>query len=186
MLSKIINFIRARLRKQFLEEYWLEDYIRLGMKIGKNCSLQPGLIVDVSHCWLIEIKDNVILAPHVYLLAHDTSTQRFVGYTKIGRIVIHNNVFVGARTTIMPGVTIGENSIIGANSLVTSSIPENVVAAGNPAKVICSIKEYEQKIKIQFNNASIFSSQYTLRENIDEQMKEEMNQLLKEQVGFVK
>lgn len=100
MLRRCANFIRARFRKFILEEYWLEDYIRMGMKVGSHCSIQPGLIVDVSHCWLIEIEDHVVIAPHVYLLAHDASTKRIVGYAKIGRVHIRKNAFIGARTTL--------------------------------------------------------------------------------------
>lgn len=65
---KITNFLRTRFRKWLNEEYWMEDYLNLGMKVGKNCDINPGLMVDVSHCWLIEIKDNVTIAPQVYLL----------------------------------------------------------------------------------------------------------------------
>lgn len=187
MFHRCINFLRARFRKFLLEEYWFDDYIKLGMKVGSNCSIQPGLIVDVSHCWLIEIGDNVVIAPHVYLLAHDTSTKEYIGYTKIGRINIKKNAFIGARATIMPGVTIGENSIIGANSVVIESIPDDVVAVGNPAKVICSLKEYQNKTNEVFRNAPVFSDKYTLREKIDNDKKEEMKTLLvSNKVGFVK
>lgn len=187
MFHKCINFLRSRFRKFLLEEYWFEDYIKLGMKVGNNCSIQPGLIVDVSHCWLIEIGDNVVIAPHVYLLAHDTSTKEHTGYTKIGRINIKKNAFIGARTTVMPGVTIGENSIIGANSVVIETIPDDVVAAGNPAKVICSLKEYQNKTHEAFRNAPIFSEEYTLRKKIDNDKKEKMKALLvSNKVGFVK
>lgn len=186
MLNKCINLIRSRFRKFLLEEYWFDDYIKLGMKVGNNCSIQPGLIVDVSHCWLIEIGDNVVIAPHVYLLAHDTSTKKYTGYTRIGRINIKKNAFIGARTMVMPGVTIGENSIIGANSVVIKSIPDNVVAAGNPAKVICSLKEYQCKSDEIFKNAPLFSDQYTLHKGIDSDKKEEMKTLLaSDKVGFV-
>lgn len=186
MFYRCINFIRARFRKYLLEELWLDDYIKLGMKIGSNCSIQPGLTVDVSHCWLIEIGNDVVIAPQVYLLAHDTSLKRYLGYTKIGRINIKDNVFIGARTTIMPGVTIGENSIVGSNSLVNRSIPANVVVAGNPAKVICSLEEYQNKIRNTFKDAPVFSDEYTLRRNINNNKKEEMKSLLvSDKIGFV-
>lgn len=186
MFCKCFNFIRARLRKFLLEEYWFEDYIKLGMKVGSNCSIQPGLTVDVSHCWLIEIEDDVVIAPYVYLLTHDTSTKKYTGYTKIGRINIKKNAFIGARTMVMPGVTIGENSIIGANSVVIKSIPENVVAAGNPAKIICSLEEYQNKIDEIFRDSPVFSDEYTLRKGIDDSKKEEMIRLLvSDKVGFV-
>lgn len=185
MLSKFINFIKARCRKFILDEYWIQDYIDLGMKVGKNCSFQPGFIVDVSHCWLIELGDKVRFGPHVYLLAHDGTTKRFVNYTRIGKIVIKDNVFIGARSMIMPGVTIGENSIIGANSTVTKSIPPNVVAAGSPAKVICSIEEHGTKVRESFEDAAVFSSAYTLRGGIDTHKKEEMKMSMKDRCGFV-
>lgn len=186
MIYRCINFIRARFRKFLLEEYWLDDYIKLGMKVGSNCSIQSGITVDVSHCWLIEIGNNVVIAPQVYLLAHDTSTKKYTGYTKIGRIIIKDNAFIGARTMIMPGVTIGENSIIGANSVVINSIPNNVVAAGNPAKIICLLDEYQNKIHEVFRNASVFSDEYTLRKKIDNDKKAEMRALLaSDKAGFV-
>lgn len=186
MFNKCINFVKSRFRKYLLDEYWLEDYIKLGMKVGSNCSIQPGLVVDVSHCWLIEIGDNVVIAPQVYLLAHDTSTKKYTGYTRIGRITIERNVFIGVRTVIMPGVTIGENAIIGSNSVVTKTIPKNVVAAGNPAKIVCSVEEYRAKIKGVFKDAPLFSDEYTLRKGIDEDKKEEMKTLLSsDKIGFV-
>ena len=55
------------------------------------------------------------------------------------------NCFIGARTTILPNVTIGDNTIIGANSLMNKDIPDNVVAAGNPCKVVCTLDEYRRK-----------------------------------------
>lgn len=186
MILKCINFIRSRFRKFFLEEYWFEDYIKLGMKVGNNCSIQPGLIVDVSHCWLIEIGDNVIIAPDVYLLAHDASTKKCTGYTKIGRINIKNNTFIGARAMVMPSVTIGENSIIGANSVVINSIPDNVVAAGNPARIICTLEEYHKKVDNIFKDAPKFSDKYTLSGGISDDKKKEMQALLvSDRAGFV-
>lgn len=52
-MKKVLNYMRARLRKKFFEEIWIEDYIKQGMKIGDNCSIQPGVVFDYSHCWLI-------------------------------------------------------------------------------------------------------------------------------------
>ena len=64
---------------------------------------------------------------------------------KFGKIEIGNNVNIGWNAIIMPGVTIGDNCIIGAGAIVTKNIPENSVAAGIPARVIESIEEYAQK-----------------------------------------
>jgi maltose O-acetyltransferase len=74
---KIFNFLRARFRKFLNEELWLKDHVKAGMKIGTGCDIHPSLMVDYSHCWLIEIGNHVTLAPQVYFLAHDASTKRY-------------------------------------------------------------------------------------------------------------
>ena len=102
-MNKIFNFLRARLRKILLEEIWLNDYIKAGLSIGNNCSLNGELVVDISHAWLIEIGNHVIFAPQVYLLAHDTSTKKSTGYVRIGKIKIGDHCFIGARVMILPG-----------------------------------------------------------------------------------
>ncbi|WP_347548672.1 hypothetical protein ABFG93_14175 [Pseudalkalibacillus hwajinpoensis] len=80
--------------------------------MGKNCHGLAGCTIDYAHCWLIEIGDNVTFAPQAYLLAHDASTKRYLDYTKIAKIKIGNNVFIGARALIMPEVSIGKNTIV--------------------------------------------------------------------------
>ena len=184
---RIINFIKSRLRKILLDEVWLEDYIKRGMKIGNNCSIQPGVIFDYSHCWLINIGNNVTIAPQAYILAHDASTKKLFDYTKIGSVVIEDDVFIGARSLIMPGVTIGKGSIIGSNSVVTKSIPSNVVAAGNPAKILCSLDDYKQNNMDLVNcTDQIYDYLYTVNGGINDLQKEKMYNDLIDRIGYVK
>ncbi|KKI91432.1 hypothetical protein WQ54_14750 [Bacillus sp. SA1-12] len=185
MVKKIINFLKARFRKYLLEEIWLEDYIKMGMKIGENCSIQPGVIFDYSHCWLIKIGNNVTIAPQAYFLAHDASTKNLINYTKIGSITIEDNVFIGARALIMPGVTVGKNSIVAAGSIVTKSVSEGSIVAGNPAKVISTIENYSQKINELKNGTWKYDSGYTLAGNISNINKENMYEELKNKLGFI-
>lgn len=121
--------------------------VKKGLTIGENVFVNFGCIIDESFCWLISLGNNVTLAPNVHILAHDASTKKELGYTKIGGVSIGSNVFVGAGTVILPGVNIGDKVVIGAGSVVTKDIPANSVAVGNPAKVICSYDEYMQKQK---------------------------------------
>lgn len=186
MIKKVFSFIRARLRKVILEEIWLKDYISMGMKIGKNCSIQPRCIFDYSHCNLITIGNNVIIAPEAYLLAHDASTKSDLGYTKIGRIDIEDNVFIGARALIMPGVTVGENSIVAAGSVVTKNVRPNTVVAGNPAKEITSREEYINKNRELLESYPKFSYDYSnTSDKLTEEMKIEMRELLKSTKGYM-
>ncbi|WP_241768436.1 acyltransferase [Mesobacillus subterraneus] len=96
------------------------------MRVGKNCHGLAASTIDVAHCWLIEIGDHVTFAPQVYLLAHDASTKKYLDYTKIAKIIIKDHAFIGARALIMPGVTIGENAIVAAGSVVTKQYPIDV------------------------------------------------------------
>jgi maltose O-acetyltransferase len=184
-MKKIINFLRARIKKYLLEEIWLEDYIKMGMKIGENCSIQPGVTFDYSHCWLIKIGNNVTIAPQAYLLAHDASTKDLINYTKIGNITIEDNVFIGARAIIMPGVTISKNSIIAAGSIVTKSIPEGSIVAGNPARVISTQNSYREKTGNLLTSTKTYDKNYTLLGRISNQDKEKMYYELINGIGFV-
>jgi len=125
--------------------------IERGLKIGNNCTIHYDTILDPSHCDLIEIGNNVTFAPRGHVLAHDGSMKTALGYTKIGKVVIEDNVFVGAGAIILPNVRIGKNSIIGAGSVVTHNVPENSVSAGNPARTICDLDFFLDKHKALAN-----------------------------------
>jgi len=166
-------------------EYTTEKLIKMGMKVGKNFGRLNGVILDPSHCWLIEIGDNVTMAPRVHVLCHDASTKQFIGYTKIGRVTIGNNVFVGADTVILPGVTIGNNVIIGAHSTVTHDIPDNSVVVGSPAKVMCSLDAYLEKEKKRMKNSNRYGEEYTLRKNVSMEMRMKQKEELKGKIGYI-
>ncbi|WP_198328957.1 hypothetical protein [Psychrobacter faecalis] len=63
-----------------------------------------------------------------------------------GKVVINDNVYVGNNVLIMPEVTIGSNVLVAAGSIVTKSVPDNVVVGGNPAKILCSLSDYEKRM----------------------------------------
>lgn len=177
----IIKEMKYRISGEHSTEY----LVKQGMKVGKNFERMNNVLIDDSHTWLIEIGDNVTLAPRVHILAHDASTKKYLGYTKIGNVKIGNNVFVGAESVILPGITIGNNVIIGANSTVTSNIPNNSVYAGSPAKLICSLDEYINKEKELMKNSKVYDESYTLRGNITEEKKKQQKEELKDSKGFV-
>ncbi len=166
-------------------EYTTEKLINMGMKVGKHFKRLNGVILDPSHCWLIEIGENVTLAPRVHILCHDASTKNFLGYTKIGRVTIGNNVFVGAETVIMPGVNIGNNVIIGSNSTVTHDIPDDVVVAGSPTRIISDLETYLLKERNRMKNAPCYDEQYSLRCNISMEKRMKQKEQLKDRMGYI-
>ncbi|KGE19328.1 acyltransferase [Paenibacillus wynnii] len=169
-----------------LEELWLEDYLNMGMVVGNNPSIQPGVVFDYSHCWLIEIGNNVTIAPEAYLLAHDASSKRLIGFTRIGRVVVEDDVFIGARAIIMPNVTLGKGCIVAAGSVVTKSVTAGDVVAGNPAKVISRVETYINKCQDQLVESRKYDHSYTIRGNISSESKKQMVEELQNNNGFIR
>jgi len=178
---KLIKEFIYRLRG----DYTTEKLISMGMKVGKNFKRLHGTILDPAHCWLIEIGNNVTMAPRVHILCHDASTKNFLGYTKIGRVTIGNNVFVGAESVVLPGVTIGNNVVIGANSTVTHDIPDNSVALGSPARVICTLDEYLEKERKRMEAAPCYGSEFTLRADISLEQRMQQKEELTGKIGYI-
>ncbi|MFT5726125.1 MAG: acetyltransferase-like isoleucine patch superfamily enzyme [Desulforhopalus sp.] len=112
-----------------------------GVTIGKGTMISLRAKIDTRRGKII-IGKNSHITYGCILLSHDGSAkQRIPGADGLGQVVIGDNVFVGVGSIILPNVTIGDNSVIGAGSVVSKDIPANVVAVGNPAKVIKHLKE---------------------------------------------
>lgn len=126
-------------------------YLRLiekrGFKHGKNFDIEKGANIDRAFCSIISCGDNVTLAKDVYILGHDASMRKFIGKTKVGRVKIGNNVFVGAKTVILPGCCIGDNVIIASNSCVSHDIPSGEIWGGTPVHFIMSMDKFLEKHK---------------------------------------
>ncbi|MBR2122855.1 MAG: sugar O-acetyltransferase [Lachnospiraceae bacterium] len=105
--------------------------------VGENCIINfQCVLLDEAP---IIIGDNCMIGPMtgLYTVSHPLDPERrAAGYVSGKPIVLENNVWIGGSCTILPGVTIGENAVIGAGAVVTKDIPANTVAAGNPAKVL--------------------------------------------------
>ena len=166
-------------------EYTTEKLISMGMSVGTNFKRLHGVILDPSHCWLITIGDNVTMAPRVHILCHDASTKPFLNYTKIGNVTIGDNVFIGAESMVFPGVTIGSNVIVGANSTVTHDVPDGVVVAGSPAKIICSLDDYLDKERTRMEIAPCYGKDYTLRQNVSMEKRMEQKAALNGKIGYI-
>lgn len=178
------NNIKDIIRK-ITGEVPTKELIKRGLKVGKNFNRQQGCFIDPSHCFLIEIGDNVTMSIRVVLMAHDASTKKILGYTKIGKIKIGNNVFIGANSVILPNVTIGDNVIIGANSVVTRDVESGSVVAGNPAKVVSMLDAFEKKNREKMDGSRVFDASYRMSKSLTEKEKKEMQEAVESGIAFI-
>lgn len=162
-MYKIVKNIVKRINGEVLTS----TLVKRGMRVGNNFNRQQGSYIDPTHCFLIEIGNNVTFSIRVTVLAHDASTKKSTGYTKIGKVII------------------GDNSIIGANSVVTKDIPANCVAAGNPVKIICSLEEFLNRNQEKMETAQKFGREYRFSKKITEEKKEEMKCAVKNGMAYI-
>lgn len=120
-----------------------------GLSIAPDCRMTS--IPDFgSEPYLITIGRNVALAGDVSFITHDGGThvfrhlERYKNVIKYGRITIRDNCVIGKGVIILPGVTIGPDSVVAAGSVVSRSVPPGVLAAGNPAKPVMTTHQYAE------------------------------------------
>jgi acyl-[acyl carrier protein]--UDP-N-acetylglucosamine O-acyltransferase len=117
--------------------------------IGRNVVIRPGTMLfaspDDSEGKII-IEDDVLIGSgvHVYVANHEYRNPNILiseqGHSKAKKVVLKRGCWIGANSIILPGVTVGEHSVVGAGSVVTKDVPPYTVAVGNPARVIKKIK----------------------------------------------
>lgn len=109
------------------------------ISFGNHCLISPG--VRISAARSVKIGDNCMLAANVYISDSDWHGiyNRIRPFRCTKPVMLANNVWVGDSAIITKGVSIGENSVIGAGAVVTRDIPANAIAAGNPARIVKSI-----------------------------------------------
>jgi maltose O-acetyltransferase len=144
MLDAILDLIapwKARLDQARLKRRW--DHLRAkGTHIGQGVNLPASTWIDPDACFLISIGDWCGFGQQCMILSHDAQMDEFLDAGLIARVTIHESCHFGSRTVILPGVEIGPRTLVGANSVVSRSLPPDTVCAGAPAKVICSLDEY--------------------------------------------
>lgn len=170
---------------RYKRRVYLETLVRHGLKIGENVAIMDGAFFDPTHCYLITIGDNSVLAPNVRLIAHDASCKQLLGYTKLGKVTIGGNCYLGDSVVVLPGVTIGGNCVVGAGSVVTKDVPPGSIAAGNPCRVLCTRSEWIQRNegKLQSRRIPYYKMN---QEKLTLEQKQEIIEFLDSDTGYVK
>lgn len=151
-----LSMLKSKMERKRLERRWYTLRQR-GMRLGSDVWLPASTWIDPDYCFLISIGNHCGFGEECLILAHDAQMDEFLDAARIGEVTIHESCHIGARTVILPGVVIGPKTIIGANSVVTRSLPPNTVCAGNPAKVVCSLEDYLSKHRSRIAVAAKFA-----------------------------
>ena len=166
------------IRKKFnlsIDSQTLIDYLVFkGITIGKGTIFHDpeNIFVDIQRPWMVSIGEYCKITRGVIVLAHDYSRSvlrrkynEIIGECK--KTIIGNNVFIGMNSIILMGTQIGDNCIIGAGSVVSGKFEDNVVIAGNPAKVICTLDQYYARRKSKYiEEAKLYVREYYNKYNI--------------------
>ncbi len=172
IILKIEDILRA-----IRDKAYIEICKSRGLKVGKGVIFIEAPKFG-SEPYLIEIGDHTKITANCTFINHDgamyviRSMDKYADARNFGRIKIGQNCFIGNNCTILPGVEMGDNCILGAGSVLNSSTPSNSVYAGVPAKFICSIEEYGDK---SLENNVIYPRELEkTRANLDAYVKENL------------
>lgn len=161
MINKITKLKIKRKIGIYNSNSFIKDLVKCGLQIGSNCVIYnpKNFKIDLTSLEFIKIGNYVQFTDGVTILGHDYSYSVLIN--KCGDVlrpqyetIIGNNVFIGMNSIIINGSVIGNNVIIGAGSVVTGVLEDDNVYAGNPAKKICSLEEYRNKLKKRFSKSA--------------------------------
>ena len=150
-----------------------ENYARImGVSIGRDCKIFTKNFG--SEPYLISIGNHVHITRGVEFMTHDGAV--WVGRVKnptldcFGKIVIGDNCFIGNHVYILPGIHVGSNCVVGACSVLTKSVPDGSVVAGNPARFICTTDDYISRmssISIATKKLSFSNKEEVIKSNLN-------------------
>lgn len=157
--GELRNKILQQLFKQIGKNVWIEPDFKC--EFGKNITIEDDVYINfgciILDCAEVTIGSHTLFGPNIglYPVNHSTDAQERINGGCYGKpILIGKNVWLGGDVKVLAGVTIGDNTIIGTGSIVTKDIPSNVIAVGNPCKVIREITdkdktEYSKRMRLK-------------------------------------
>ena len=164
----------------------LERLGRDGLMLGRRVTIEARAHIDPDFPWLIRIGDETVVSFGVTILAHDASTRRPLGYTRVAPVAVGRRVFIGANAIILPGVTIGDDAIVGAGSVVSRDVAPGTVVAGNPARPLLETASYLARHRERMTRRPTWPKRgWTLAGQIPPEHKLEMAEVLADGEAYV-
>jgi acetyltransferase-like isoleucine patch superfamily enzyme len=130
----------------------------LGMEVGDQTAVALMVMMDVMFPELISIGRNSIIGYNTTILAHEYLIDEY----RLGRVIIGDEVMIGANSTLLPGITIGDGAVVAAGSLVNRDVPPGAFVGGNPIRVIreaeqtaVQVEQAEEAVEMQDDDTSL-------------------------------
>lgn len=139
MPDRFQNWQPPKIEHGKLTEWNWVVYRPENFKLGQKTDIGAFTAIFAHHG--VTIEDEVQMGAHCVVYSSSTIDE------KSGPVTLKKNCRIGSHSTVMPGITVGENTIVGAHSFVNADLPSNVVAAGVPAKVVMPLEKYLEKLK---------------------------------------
>lgn len=136
-----------------------------GVFLGKNVHIARSVTFDYGYARHITIEDGVTLVGGC-MICHDASSFRRLGVTWVAPVKVCRGAYVGARSILLPGVTVGEEAVVAAGSVVTRDVPPGVVVAGVPARRVETTAELDEKRRGLLEDIPIFDNKLFKGTNI--------------------
>ena len=134
----------------------IKRLVNNGMQLGENVTIMPSVRIDDEYAFLIKIGNNCSLSHRTNILAHDATAFKLAnGHTRLQKVILHDNVFIGNNVIILPGCTIGPNVVIAAGSVVNKDIPPNSCVAGVPARRYQSFDDFLKICEKQIGESGV-------------------------------
>lgn len=155
-----------------------------GVTIGRGAYIGRDVQFDYRYARLITVEDDVTIVSGSSILCHDASSFRRLGVTWVAPVRVCTGAYIGSRSVIMPGVTVGPGAVVGASSVVTRDVPAKMVAVGVPARVIGTVESLDQRRRDMLELCGSFDTDVVYRRELGPTAEAAMRRALDHHGGF--